>query len=89
MKVKFFAYYRDIFGSKQMNINSCNSVIELRDYLCEKYGKKAENIFYKNGQISDEIIIMVNGRHIKHLDGLETNLKETDTVALFPVVAGG
>ena len=37
----------------------------------------------------DDVIIMVNGRHIEHLDGMATPLSEDDYVAIAPVVAGG
>ncbi len=89
MRVKFFAYYRDIFKCKEINIKSCKTINELVDYFCYEYGQKVKNIFYKNNKFSDEIIILVNGRHINHLEKLETKLKESDTVSLFPVVAGG
>ena len=35
------------------------------------------------------VIIMVNGRHINHLGGISTILTDSDTVQIFPVVAGG
>ena len=37
----------------------------------------------------DDVIIMVNGRHIEHLDGVHTKLTEEDYVAITPLVAGG
>ena len=37
----------------------------------------------------DDVIIMVNGRHIEHLDGMATTLTEDDYVAVTPLVAGG
>ncbi|MEG2419744.1 MAG: MoaD/ThiS family protein [Eubacterium sp.] len=39
--------------------------------------------------LGDEIIILVNGRHVEHLNGIHTPLVPSDTVAIFPVVAGG
>ncbi|HCA40738.1 MAG TPA: hypothetical protein DEP01_04035 [Aminobacterium sp.] len=34
-------------------------------------------------------IIMVNGKHIVHLQGLDTPLNDSDTVNIFPPVGGG
>ena len=36
-----------------------------------------------------DVIILVNGRHIEHLDGVATKLTEDDYVAITPLVAGG
>ena len=44
---------------------------------------------FDNGKIKPYIIILKNGRHIQHLDGVETELKEGDKVSIFPPIAGG
>ncbi|HWQ30252.1 MAG TPA: MoaD/ThiS family protein [Negativicutes bacterium] len=33
--------------------------------------------------------MLVNGRHIEHLQGLDTSLAENDEISIFPKVAGG
>ena len=33
--------------------------------------------------------VLVNGRNIEHLEGKYTALKDSDTVSIFPMVAGG
>ena len=35
------------------------------------------------------LVSEVNGRRIEFLEGTDTPLKDTDTVLVFPVVAGG
>jgi molybdopterin synthase sulfur carrier subunit len=40
--------------------------------------------------VGRHILVLVNGRHCSHLpDGLDTELRDGDQVALFPPVAGG
>jgi molybdopterin converting factor small subunit len=39
--------------------------------------------------IGQDAIILVNGRNITDLHGKNTPLAETDTVSIFPLVAGG
>jgi molybdopterin synthase sulfur carrier subunit len=89
MVVKFFAYIRDFTGSKEINIDSCLTLRELLDKLCRKYGEKFSGKVLAGDKLRDDIIIMVNGRHILHLQGLETNLEENDEISIFPKVAGG
>ncbi len=59
--------------------------------LMDKNHELKELIFkdYENKELKDNIILMVNGRAIQHLEGLETPLKEGDTLSVFPTVAGG
>lgn len=89
MNIKFFAYIRDYTGCKEINLVHCQTVEELLIKLCSLYGKKFENKIFKNNELSDEILILVNGRHIIHLDGINTILDDSDEVCIFPTVAGG
>ena len=89
MKVKFFAFLRDYTKTKEVDINGCNTVLELLNLLGDKYGKNLRQKLFKNSELSDEIIILVNGRHIIHLNGVNTEIKENDEISIFPVVAGG
>ena len=89
MKVKYFAYLRDYTGSKEIEAEYCESLKELLVMLCDRHGPKFESKVFKNDGLSDEIIIMVNGRNIVHLHGLDTSLSPEDEISIFPVVAGG
>jgi molybdopterin synthase sulfur carrier subunit len=53
------------------------------------YGKKFEDKVYKNQELTSEVIILLNGRHITHYDGIDTKLAKDDEISIFPVVAGG
>lgn len=89
MVVKFFAYYRDYTHTKETNIDKCETVEELMKVLCSKYGKTFEKKVFVNSKLSSEVIVLVNGRHITHCDGIGTRLSENDEISIFPVVAGG
>jgi sulfur-carrier protein len=89
MKIKYFAYIRDYTRTKEANVEYCETVYKLLVKLCNCYGSKFEQMIFINGKLSDEIIILVNGRHITHMNGINTNLVENDEISIFPVVAGG
>lgn len=89
MMIKFFAYIRDYTHTKQSNMDQCETVEELLKKLCGKYGKKFENKVFEDKQLSNEIIILVNGRNIEDCEGIQTKLNQEDLICIFPVVAGG
>ena len=93
MTIQFFAYYRDpeYAGCKEMTHPAAPTLRELGAQLCHELGPKfREEFFSPDGQrLGEKVIVMVNGRRVDFLQGLDTPLKETDTVLVFPVVAGG
>lgn len=91
MKVKYFAYIRDFTGCRQAEEPDCDSVYSLLHMLSDKYGTEFRNkVLSQDGQaLGKDIIILVNGRHVSHLAGIQTPLSSKDEVSVFPVVAGG
>lgn len=91
MLVKFFAYLRDYTGCKTVDFPHHETVRALGESLCARYGDQLRaKMFSPDGaDLGEEIIIMVNGRRVEHEQGLDTPLSPDDTVAIFPVVAGG
>lgn len=89
MKVLFFAYIRDYTNTKEITVEYCSTLKDLLLKLCEIYGPKFERLIFKGDIISDEIIILINGRNIVHLSGIDTLLCPENEISIFPVVAGG
>jgi sulfur-carrier protein len=89
MKVLFFAYIRDYTKCKDVDMDCCHDIRSLLEKLSEKYGQGFRHKIFKGENLSSEIIILINGRHISHLDGMSTELHEDDEISIFPVVAGG
>lgn len=92
MKISYFAYIRDYTGEKQTVLNTpVTDLGDLLRQLSSRYGSQFRNAVLDETQadLSPLIIILVNGRHVKHLDGIHTKLSAEDTVSIFPVVAGG
>ncbi|MGD0154079.1 MAG: MoaD/ThiS family protein [Thermacetogeniaceae bacterium] len=95
MKVKFFALLRELTNAKETTAYTAGTVRQLLDALCGAYGGEFTRWIYAEGsaegqrQLSGKVIVLVNGRAIEHLAGLETALTGTDELALFPRMAGG
>ncbi len=90
MLVKFFATYRTVTGVRRLELEAPQDVLALMHVLSERWPKFRPLLLNEAGDgLGDDVIIMVNGRHIEHLDGMNTKLVESDSVAVTPLVAGG
>ena len=49
----------------------------------------SEQIFGMDGETRPYVAVMVNGRDIRHLDGLDTLVSNDSELDIFPPVAGG
>ena len=61
----------------------------LSSKLSEKVGGSRPGYFGNLNLDKGELVILVNGRNIDTLDGLDTQLKDGDSVTLLPPFAGG
>lgn len=60
------------------------------EQLFDKYGDKMRKIIMKEPEVPHEsVIIALNGKSIKFLEGLDTNLKEGDKLTFFFAAGGG
>ena len=91
VKVKFFAYLREIAGCKEAEFPHFDTIGSLVKSLSAGYGNALrEKLLSKDeNDFNREIIIMINGRHVAHLGGFNAPLKDNDNVHIFPMVAGG
>jgi len=87
--VKLFATLREIFGTRRMEVavESGTNIGELLNFVFDTPQRRV-NVF-DNGKLKSSIIILRNGRHIQHLEGIDTELSDGDSVAIFPPIAGG
>ncbi|RLI71900.1 molybdopterin synthase sulfur carrier subunit [Archaeoglobales archaeon] len=83
VKVKLFANFREIVGSKEIEVN-VKSVKELLDLLVKDHPKLKDH--FSGDKIKEYVHIMING---KIVDDLNVGLKQNDVVAIFPPVSGG
>ncbi len=90
MKILYFAMLRDVTcKSEETWTRPAATLGELVHDLVATYGKGFERWLVADGKMSDLAIIMVNGQDVRHLQGFDTPLQASDTVVIFPPVAGG
>ena len=86
VKVAFFAPFRELFGTdeSEIELNGTSSVHELLNILCGSEERR-EKIFDESGELSSYVTILKNGRSIKSLKGVQTELEEGDEIAKKPI----
>ncbi len=93
VKVKFFTLFRLEYGLSEIDIKVNKDKISLKELLSlidEKANKDiSKKLFTDEKKIKSSAIILVNGKNIFHLNGLETTLKDGDVISLFPPGGGG
>ena len=93
MTIQFFAYLRETkyAGCKEMTCPAPETVAKLGEELSRRFGQAFQAEFFSPDRtaLGERVIVMVNGRRIEFLQGLDTPLTDRDTVQIFPVVAGG
>ena len=89
VKVEFFNTLREkVNGLKYVEMED---VYTLRDVL-----KKLDEMFpnlkgeiWDGKDVNDDYLIMINGRNIEFLGGIEAKLSDGDEISMFPPAAGG
>lgn len=89
---RFLGALRHVAGAGNfvLNVKGAISVEEmLKDIAIELPALKQFLNDQKPEELKSNMLILVNGREISVLDGLETKLKDGDELIFIPVVHGG
>ncbi len=68
IKVLFFATIRDLTREKETAAEGADTVMELLLQLSDRYGPDFREEALDGDNISDRLIVLVNGRHIAHTE---------------------
>ena len=94
--VKFFTILRLMLKIGEVTINSVpeSSILDILQQAEEIVSEKTSQQFLfklldEQGNIKHGTLILINGKNILDTDGLESIVRDGDTVALFPPGGGG
>jgi len=89
IKAKFFAYFRDLFGGREIGVTVGEgaTVGDALTVVCDTPERRRE-IFAGDG-LKPTLVVMLNGVPVQSLKGLSTPLSSGDTLAIFPIMGGG
>jgi molybdopterin synthase sulfur carrier subunit len=92
MNVNFYATLRQVTGRKSVEFDLADGATVgqlLKDVIRRFPGLEGE-LFDADGSLFGHVHVFVNGRDAPYLDdALDTVLGDSDTVDVFPAVAGG
>ena len=93
IKVKFFTLFRLEYGLSEIELKINKDEITVKELLklIDTYTGKniSKKLFVNDKKVKTSSIILVNGRNIFHINGLESIVKDGDVVSLFPPGGGG
>ena len=95
IKVKVYTIMelKKICGQREfeLSIPQGSTVKDLLSLMINKWGDQLSDHLYKPGtdSVLPHIRLMVNGRSIEFLKGMETVLQDGDEFQMLPLVAGG
>ncbi|NIC00432.1 ubiquitin-like small modifier protein 1 [Halobacterium sp. R2-5] len=90
VELRFFATFRQAVGTKvvEREYDDGTTVGDvLRELEAEYDGLDGQLV--ENGGLRPHINVLKSGREVLHLDGMETELADGDSLSIFPPVAGG
>lgn len=88
--MEFFALLREKVGTPNADVQFLGStVMDLLAALTESYGEVFRDQLLEGDELRSMVKILVNGQDVRGLRGVFTELREGDTVSIFPPAAGG
>ena len=76
-------------GEKEVHLSAL-TLNEVLVKLVTRYGSDfKDRIFEETGELRHLLALYLNGRNVRFLDGLETELKNGDTISILPIASGG
>ena len=72
-----------------MPVSHGATVGNVLDNLVERHPALGQKLWDADGRLTGYVTILLNGRSVAYLDGLESPVSDADTLALFPPVGGG
>ena len=90
IKAEFFADLRYKMGEASADLSlEGGTIMDLVAALDGRSGGIFLGLMVEGGKPKELVKILVNGKDIRDLNGLETELEDGDVVSFFPPVAGG
>ena len=75
-------------GNKELELSG-STVGEILQALVAAYPPTKQQLFSDDGDLNRYVNVYLNDEDVRVLDGLETSVKDSDTLVILPAMAGG
>lgn len=86
--VRFIHPFSKAAGNKNIRIEA-GDVGELCRQLVRRFGHDMDMLLDEQGEVSKDIVVLVNRRNVHTLAGIGTPLEEDTEVLIMPYIIGG
>lgn len=88
--IRFFAQFRELFGPvHELSVPEGRRLTEVLHEIAESNADGKTALFSPDGRLLDYVIVMQGTERIEHDRAATLELRDGDTIAVFPPVAGG
>jgi len=91
VQVRLYARLRQIAETRELelSVGAEQTVDDVLRELVVRFPRLNEAIWHADGSLVGHVAVLLNGRDIRHLTGLDTPVCMTDQMDIFPPVGGG
>ncbi len=91
MEIRLYATLRQIVGAKTVTVETQRgqTVGDALRALTKQHPKLTPSIWHDDGTLAGHVAVMLEGRDIRHLNGVNTPVGEAQHLDVFPPVGGG
>ena len=91
MQIRVYATLRDIVGRStiEMPVGAGMAAGQVLTQLAGDHPGLQRKLWDADGQLTGFVTVLLNGRALDYLNGLDTLVADDDTMSLFPPVGGG
>jgi molybdopterin synthase sulfur carrier subunit len=90
VKLRLFGDLAEVFKAREeaLEVERASSLRGLLQLTCHCYERRRK-IFDSAGELRSDLNVLRNGRNIRFLNGIDTELDDGDVVSVFPRMFGG
>lgn len=91
MRIRVYATLRDLIGANgfEVPLSGPADVRYVLEQAARAYPALGNKLWSTDGQWSGFVTVLINGRSMEYLQGLQTPVADQDAISLFPPVGGG
>ena len=90
MEVRVYATLRQIVGVRRVEFDCPGPTVQQAiEELITRYPALSDRLLNEAGEVRPFVAVMLDGRDIRHLEGLQTPVSCRSALDIFPPIAGG